>query len=252
MTKRFSNGAMALALTASVVATLASAAGAAATLVSFTIDDSYPGTTGPGVFSDAATTGTTAYADYRIGPLPLNWCVDAEPSSPGNLFIRLNRKLDGEAGVLRCSENQDNAGNPGVPRNFRLRIAINDVCDRLADPAAWLPLTDASGGPWIPGSSSLPCVLPRNDNPRIRLGTLYKPRAKTTNIDFLTVMFDAPVSYEIRSDSEATIVPDPLDPTRKAVAYSGTFHLVRFEPGVKTKTVGQAFTMPVRMEFKTQ
>ena len=251
MTKRFSNGAVALALTASVVATLVSAAGAATTLVSFTIDDSYPNATGPGVFSDAATTGTTVYADYRIGPLPLNWCVDAEPFSPGNLFVRLNRKLDGEAGVLRCSENPDDFGNPGVPRNFTLKIANDDVCGRLADPTAGLPLVDGSGGPWVPGSSSLPCLLPRNDNPRIRLGTLYKPRAKTTNIDFLTVMFDAPVSYEIRSDSEATIVPDAFDPARKRVTYSGTFHLVRFEPGVKTRTVGQAFTMPVKMDFKT-
>ena len=259
MTKRFSNGARALALTAGVVATLAGAAGAATTLVSFTIDDMYPGTvlpaTAAGVFSDAATTGTMAYADYRIDPLSqLNWCVDAEPFSPGNLFIRLNRKLDGEAGVLRCSENADNSGtgNLGVPRNFALRIANDDACDRLADPAAELPVVEASGVAWDPVNSSLPCVLPRNDNPRIRLGTLYKPRAKTTNIDFLTVMFNAPVSYEIRSDSDATIVPDALDPTRKAVAYSGTFHLVRFEPGVKAKTVGQAFTMPVRMEFKTQ
>jgi hypothetical protein len=220
-------------------------------VLNFTIDDLYPGT-GPGAFSDAATTGTPAYADYRIGPLPLNWCVDAEPAPPGNLFIRVNRKLDGEAGVLRCSENPDGDGNLGVPRNFVLRINNDDVCDRLADPAAGLPLVDAGGVAWNSASSGLPCVLPRNDNPRIRLGTLYKSRAKTTNVDFCTVMFDAPVSYEIRSVGEAAIVPDPLDSTRKSIAYNGTFNLVRFEPGVKTKTVGQAFTMKVRMEFKTQ
>jgi hypothetical protein len=249
MTKLPRNGVVALALCAGVAATLSSVTFAATTLVSFTIDDAFPAPgPGPGVFSD----GTTAYADYRIGPLPLNWCVEAEPAPPGNLFILLNRKLDGPAGVLRCGENPDEDGNPGIPRNFVLRIANDDACDLLADPAAGLPLEDAGGTAWNPGSSGLPCVLPRNDNPRIRLGTLYKSRAKATNVDFCTVTFDAPVSYEIRSDGAATIVPDPLDPTRKALSYTSTFHLVRFEPGVKAKTVGPAFTMPVRMEFKTQ
>ena len=153
---------------------------------------------GAGVYSDAATmptpTGTMAYADYRIGSLPLNWCVEAEPAPPGNLFVLLNRKLDGPAGVLRCSENPDGDGNTGVPRNFTLRIASDAVCDLLADPAAGLPLTDGGGVDWDASSSTTPCVLARNDNPRIRLATLYKSRAKTTGVDFCTVMFDAPSS----------------------------------------------------------
>ena len=227
------------------------------TVVSFAIDDGYPGSvpagSGAGVFSDASGT----YFDYRIDPAPqLNWCVDAEPAPPGNLFIRLNRKLDGEAGVLRCSENLDGSGGMtnGVPRNFTLRIANDAACDELANSAAGLPLTDSLNDAWNVSGSALPCLLRTNENPRIRLGTLYKSRAKTTNVDFLTVMFTALTSYEIRSDGAATITPDPLDPTdptRKVIAYTGTFHLVRFEPGVKAKTVGPAFTMPVRMLFKT-
>ena len=154
--------------------------------------------------------------------------------------------------MLRCSENLDNDGHPGVPRNFRLRIANDDVCDRLADPAAELPLAESTGAPWDPVNSALPCVLPQSGNPRIRLSTVYKARAKTTNIDFLIPMLDAPVSYEVRSESDATISPDALDPTRKVVAYNGTYRLARFEPSVKARTVGQAFTMPVRMELKAQ
>ena len=133
------------------------------TVLSVTIDDTYPGG-GAGVYSDAATTptGTMVYADYRIGSLPLNWCVEAEPAPPGNLFVLLNRKLDGPAGVLRCSENPDGGGNPGVPRNFTLQIANEAVCDLLADPAAGLPLTDVGGVGWD-ASSSIPCVLAQND-----------------------------------------------------------------------------------------
>jgi len=226
---------------------------AQSSLVTFTIDGTYPGSlpapSGAGVFSDAANTGTDSYSDYRIDPHPyLNWCVDAEPSSPGTLFVRLNRKLDGDAGSLRCSENPRPDNALGVPREFVLKIANGAACDILADPLAGLPLKDAFGNPWTTGGST-PCVLSQNDNPRIRLGTLYKARARTTPVDFLTVMFDYPNSYEIRSDTEATITQNTLDPARRSVAYSGTFHLVKFALGAKAKTVGPAFMMPVKMEF---
>jgi hypothetical protein len=230
---------------------------AQSSLVTFTINDGYPGNVpgagGAGVFSDAATTGTDTYSDFRIDPNPyLNWCVDAEALSPGNLFVRLNRKLDGDAGSLRCSENPRPDDALGVPRQFVLRIANDAACDILADPLAGLPLTDAFGNPWNTSGSLTPCVLLQNDNPRIRLGTLYKARARTTNVDFLTVMFNYPNSYEIRSDADATIVQNSLDPTRRSVEYNGTFRLVKFTPGTKAKTVGPSFMMPVKIEFVQQ
>ncbi len=193
-----------------------------------------------------------AYFDYRIDPYPmLNWCVGAEPASPGNLIVGLNRKLDGPAGVLRCSDNPDGGGvNFGVPRNFTLRINNETVCDLLADPTAglFLSLIEADGDAWDPDSSTPPCVLPTNDNPRISLATLYKPRAKTTNIKFQTAMFDPvyPTSFVIDSDAEAPITH--VSSTKRTVSYTGTYHLARFSP--KGKTVGPAFKMPVKMVFE--
>jgi hypothetical protein len=178
----------------------------------------------------------------------LNWCVDAEPASPGNLIIHLNRKLDGPAGVLRCSDNPDEGGvDFGVPRNFTLRINNDAVCDLLADPLAGLPLVDGSDVPWNGATSVPPCVLPTNDNPRISLATLYKPRARTTNIKFQTAMFNPiyPVSFVIDSDGEAAITH--VNSTQRSVSYQGTYHLSRFSP--KGKTVGPAFNMPVTMVF---
>ncbi|MCA1563959.1 MAG: hypothetical protein LC804_28170 [Acidobacteria bacterium] len=134
---------------------------------------------------------------FRMSVLGLV-CVDAEPFPVGNLFIRLNRKLDGEDGVLRCSE-QPADGGGGVPRNFVLRVNSDQACQILSDPLAGLPVTDNVGQPWTSGAGA--CIVARNDNPRIRLGTLYKSRAKTTPVDFLLVMFEHPVSFEVRSDT---------------------------------------------------
>lgn len=218
-------------------------------VVSFTIDDSYPGQSGPGVFSDAGETGASSYHDYRVDPQEyLNWCVDGEPAPPGNLFVRLNRKLDGAAGVLRCTENPRPDGELGTQRNFVLRIADREACGIASDPAAGLPVVDANGAPWAPGAP-LPCTIQRNDNPRIRLGALYKSRAKVTNVDFLLVMFGYPNSYEIRSDIDAPIKINPLSPNLRTITYDGTFRLVKFEPGQKARAVGRSFTMPLRMEF---
>lgn len=236
-------------LTAGLLAVVyASVPSAATTLVSFTIDDSYPGV-GAGVFSDAAVSGTGDYADYRIDPdPPLNWCVEAEPYAPGNLFVRLNRKLDGDAGVLRCTENpRDGSTDLGTQRNFVLRIDNDEACDILSDPSAELPLTDAGGTPWDAATSAGLCVLAHNDNPRIRLGTLYKAKARTTPVDFLTVMFEAVNSYEIRSESAASITTSG---TLKTVTYTGGFRLVKFGGGEKARTVGPAFSMPLRIFFQ--
>jgi hypothetical protein len=224
---------------------------AATTYVRFTITDLGGDA---GVSSDAGVDGTNEYADYRIDPSPpLNWCVDAEPYSAGNLFVRLNRKLDGDAGVLRCTENEGPvAGQPGTQRNFVLRIASKEACDILSDPDAGLPLTDAIGDEWVASSaagvgSAGPCVLAHSDNPRIRLGTLYKARAKTTTVDFLTFMFGSLNSYEIRSESAAAITSSGAG--HKRVEYTGTFRLVKFAPGKKTQAVGQPFAMPLLIDF---
>ncbi len=222
---------------------------AQSSVVSFTIDDAFPSAGGAGVSSDGTITGTNWYADYRINTAdPLNWCVDAEPYPAGNLFVRLNRKLDGDAGVLRCTENPGPIpGEPGTQRNFVLRIANDAACDILSDPLAGLPLTDVNGEPWDTALSTGACVLAHSDNPRIRLATLYKSRARTTTIDFLTVMFDSPNSYEVRSESAAAITSN--GPGHKRVEYTGTFRLVKFAPGKKAQTVGQPFVMPVRIDF---
>ena len=228
---------VALVAGALVAAAGSGARAAATTVLQVAIDDGFPasvGSVGSGVFSDAATTLTNSYDDYRIGPSgpsDLNFCVEAEPAPPGNLFILLNRKLDGPAGVLRCSE------NGGTSRNFVLKIANQDVCDLLAEPAAGLNLTYDSSGT---------CVLGTVFNPRIRMGTVYKARAKTTNIDFL-LGTDLPVSYEIRSDGLAGITTTTLVPALKTVQYTGTYHLVRFD--TKAKAVGPPFSMPVKMDL---
>lgn len=242
-----------------LVAGALSAPTAQTRVVRFTIDDTHKSGGGAGVFGDSADPQSvlTSYADFRINQQDAaNWCVDAEPFSPGNLFVRLNRKLDGEAGVLRCSENLNpNTGLLGVPRNFVLRIADDAACDILADPSAGLPVNTYEATPtdpptaWVvdPTADNGTCVIARNDNPRIRLDTLYKSKARTTGVDFLLVMFGYPNSYEIRSVSTATISPNTS--THKGVAYTGTFQLVKFEPGKKTANVGQPFAMPVRMDF---
>lgn len=77
-------------------------------------------------------------------------------------------------------------------------------------------------------------------------GWLYKPKARSTNIDFLTWVDGAPTSFEIRSDSDASI---QLSTGTKTITYNGTFQRVRFDPGAKAKTTFPAFSMPVRMTF---
>lgn len=215
---------------------------AATTVVSFKIHDGFP-LEAAGVRSDGNNEGE--YSDYRIDPLPpLNRCVDAAPYSQGLLFVRLNRKMDGDAGVLHCSD--PDVG--GIPRNVTLTIDDQPVCDLLAaDLDAGLLVTDAANVAWNTALSTGPCTLARIDNLRIRLDTLYKARAKTTTIHFQTEMFGYPASYVIQSDAAATITGSNL----KDVRYTGNYHLVRFAPGVKPKTVGPPFYMPVQMTFWT-
>jgi hypothetical protein len=215
---------------------------AGVTVLKFVIDDDFPGNPAfdPGAFSD----GVPEYADYRVYSDSFNYCVQAEPYPPGNLFVRLNRNLDGDSGTQRCSD------NGGTPRQFVLQIHNATACGYLASAYNTADPGDEDGVFDLAGNSyggTGPCRVPRNDNPRIRFETLYKSKAKQTTVDFLTIMRGKPVSYEIRSDTAAPI--KHLDAVTREVAYTGTYHLVEFRPGTRAKTVGPAFPMPVRMVF---
>ena len=235
-----------LLLTAAMATAAMAGMDAADEALRFTIDDNFPPLVGSirpaGVFSD----GNPAYQDWRLDPPDdfTNWCVSAAPAPPGNLFLQFNRKLDGLGGTLRCTENPRPDGLYGESRQFVLRINNNDACTILWTAPAGLMLWDQYEQPWVSGAG--PCTIRESSSPRMRLGTLYKPKASATNIDFLTYVDGSTSSFEVRSDNNATI---QTSGAAKTVTYSGTFHLVRFDPGVKAKTVGPPFTMPVRMTF---
>ena len=209
-----------------------------------TIIDGYPASVGSsaGVFSD----GLGDYRDWTLDPpgIYTNWCVAAAPFSPGNLFLQFNRKLDGLSGTMRCTENERPDGQLGRARQYVLRIANDTACEILRTANAGLQLWATGGVPWVSGAG--PCTIAESNSPRVRLGTLYKPNARSTNIDFLTYVDGAPTSFEIRSDANASIQSMP---GTKVVTYTGTFRLVRFDPGAKAKAVGPSFPMPVQMTF---
>ncbi len=58
------------------------------------------------------------------------------------------------------------------------------------------------------------------------------------------------VSYEVRTETDASVVKVGLDPTIRIVSYSGSARLWRFAPGVKARAVAQAFPLPFQMTFK--
>ena len=135
-------------------------------VVSFTIDAAPAPTYA--VFSDTAVTGTHEYKDYRLGAgteSDLNYCVDADASR--SLFVRLNRKLDGESGVERCDTVDDLYGT-GRQRQYLLEIRSGPACAELG----------ANG--YLPNAPSWtsPCVITGGVNPRIRLGSLFGKNAR--------------------------------------------------------------------------
>ena len=80
------------------------AKGSKVDVLTFTIDNAPAGyaLSGDGIPS-ADSSGT--YMDYRLasgGAADPNYCVEASPSASGLTFIRLNRKLDGDAGYQYC------------------------------------------------------------------------------------------------------------------------------------------------------
>lgn len=200
-----------------------------------------------GLRSDVEATGTNAYADYRIDPTinQLNQCVQAEPTT-GTLFIRFNRKLDGDAGVVHCDP-APGSHLPPSARQYRLQINDPDICGLLAEADAGLAAT----GALLENTDG--CLLVRSDNPRIRLTTAFKPRTKTTPVAFLITMFDYPVSWEIRTVNDATVTTGlGGNPAMRSVQYTGSVQLYRYAPNFRTRVVGPAFSLPFQMVFSEQ
>jgi hypothetical protein len=189
-------------------------------LVSFTIDD----VAGADVTSDLGA--TTPYADYRLTPNDSGNCVEAEPSPTGELNAVFNRTIDNVG--TRC--------NPaGSDRQFRITIDAATACTRIFN--AYGP---NAVNMYLDGT----CELYYNDNPRVRVGRLF---AKTTRtpVAFLTQMANTTTSYEIRTDSDATITVTGTN--QRVVTYMGTARLVEFAPGQKTRAVADPFNLKHQM-----
>ena len=163
---------------------------AAVSVASFTIDEAPAPTYA--VFSDRAVTGTNEYKDYRLGTgqqSDLNFCLEADVSR--NLFVRFNRKLDGESGVERCDTPDDLYGT-GKQRQYLIEIRNESSCQELGV-NGYLPAAPT----W-----NAPCLITGGVNPRIRMGSLFGKGAKFP-VDFLTTNpvqdKSIAISYEIQS-----------------------------------------------------
>jgi hypothetical protein len=206
-------------------------------VVTFTIDD------GP-VYA-LSSDGKGTYKDYRIdmgGESDVNFCVEADATR--SLFIKLNRKLDGDAGVQRCDTTPDHFYGTGVQRQYRLEIRNDSACAELGA-NNYLPMAMT----W-----TQPCVITGGINPRIRMGSLFAKTARFP-VDFLTTSPTeskaTSISYEIQSTANATIVAGPGDLSNiRTVSYLGTARLVKFSPfGEKPKAVAEPFELPFQMTF---
>jgi hypothetical protein len=199
-------------------------------LMTFTIDN----LTGAAVSGD----GLGIYRDYRLESQPgENYCVEASPTNT-LLFIRLNRKLDGDSGTRYCGL------NGGSPRQFYIAVNNASACSELWSHGY---LTDS-----VPPTS---CVIGGLDKPRIRISSdLYAKQTTTTPVAFLTESYDTSrTSYEVRAVTNAMVIkPGDPYPSMRLVQYSGYGRLVRFEPGARAKEVADPFPMPFQMTFTRQ
>jgi len=221
-------GALVLGLTV-----VSQALGAAPTLwlITFTIDASPDEDRPYAVSADALG---PVYNDYRLGtglPDDPDYCVESVVS--GGLFLRFNRKLDGDAGTQYCGL------FGGSPRQYSLTIPSAAACAEL----------------WSHGYETgpdAPCVITGVDKPRIRItNDLYGRRTATTPVAFLTMWYDEHLtSYEVRTETDATVIKDGLDLSKRIVSYGGYARLWRFEPGVKARAVADPFPLPFQMTFK--
>jgi hypothetical protein len=201
------------------------ALGAAPTvwLMTVTIDDSIDPEQPYAVSHDEL--GPT-YEDYRLDGG--DYCVEATVS--GGLFIRFNRKLDGDTGTQYCGQ------SGGSPRQFAVAVSSASACAEL-----W-----SHGYPTGPDA---PCVITDTDNPRIRItNDPYGKRTARTPVAFLTKWYDDyRTSYEVRTETDAVVTSD--GPDRRIVTYSGSARLWRFEAGAKPKAVADPFPLPFHMTF---
>jgi hypothetical protein len=203
-------------------------------LMTFTIDNGTShAVSGDGV-DPIVPGGPGVYRDYRLGtgqPDDVNYCVDASPSP--TLFIRLNRKLDGDAGTQYCGL------SGGSPRQFSVTVSDASACAEL-----W-----SHGYPTGPDA---PCTFTGADKPRIRItNDLYGKRTTRTPVAFLSKWYDeSATSYELRTETDAAVTRVGVDPSIRIVSYDGSARLWRFEPGVKARAVATAFPLPFQMTFQ--
>lgn len=223
----------AVVILAMTVASTVSNAGLTAWLMTFTIENGF-GVAGDGV-DPVIPGGPGVYKDYRLGtqlPGDRDYCVETSPTTQ-LLFIRLNRKLDGDTGTQYCGL------FGGTPRQFFLTINSASVCNELS----------SHGYPTGPGS---PCVVNGLDRPRIRISSdLYAKQTTTTPVAFLTEWYDSNrTSYEVRTETDASVLKDGTDASKRTVIYGGTARLWRFEPRVTARAVADAFQLPFQMTFR--
>jgi len=185
-------------------------------VVSFTID----AVAGADVASDAGS----SYTDYRIPPMDPSNCVQADQT--GGMFAVFNRKIDTSG--TRCSP-------PGTLRQFRISIDAESACTRIVG---------NYGSNAVSWTGAGPCELFYNDNPRVRIERLFSNQTRTA-VAFLTEMTGNPISYEIRTDKDATVTTIG---NTSIVTYMGTAHLWEFGTG-RTRAVVDAFNLKHQMTF---
>ena len=154
--------AVAAACMLGIILAMPGARAATTWVVSFTIDDSYDvegnqtnavrgdlySPTDP---ADPSPPQPVPYKDYRstsVTPDP-NFCVEASPYAGGGLFVRLNRKLDGDAGTMRRTD------HGGTQRQFSVVISSQGACQELGtNQHLSEDQFDAGSSQWVS-----PCVM---------------------------------------------------------------------------------------------
>jgi hypothetical protein len=177
------------------------------------------------------------YKDYRLataGTDDINYCVEAGPDATG-LFIRLNRKLDGDAGFQYC----DTYAPPSttrLKRDITLHIRSAVACEELENAPPGYVTSDGGSG----------CYFGHFAKPRIRISAdVFGKRTTSTPVSFLEKSDnDSDISYEVQTDANAAVTANnPTNPNQRRVFSMGTAHLVKFVPGEKSSAVGASFPL---------
>jgi len=224
---------VAVVILAVTVASTTSKAASTVWLMMFTIENGF-GVSGDGV-DPVVSGGPGVYKDYRLGtqlPGDPDYCVETSPTTQ-LLFIRLNRQLDGDTGTQYCGL------FGGAPRQFFLTVNSASACNELS----------LHGYPTGPDA---PCVVSGLDKPRIRISSdVYARQTTTTPVAFLTEWYDPDrTSYEVRTETDASVLKDGTDASKRIVIYAGNARLWRFEPRVKARAVADAFQLSFQMTFR--